>query len=482
MEDLWDDVSNQWDAGTEFVGEIVDDGLDSAGDALDTGLDWTGNTLDTGLDWAGEATRTGLDRAGDQLDEGLDQVGLDEFGDDINTGFDMGGNFAGTGLDLLGDVTGGALEYGGDLANAGMDLGGHFLHGQIDSDYVREGDYAEDLAFTAGTLTGDTLDLAGDTIAWGRDHLPTPVNSAIEERLNAIDGDKDGAALDDTFGFLGGVTDRTLDSLSGGFIDTDLARMGEDLGDMTSDALGTRGEHPDDPLDQQVLDDTQAHRPEVYDTIEKRSEYYDEISDHLQAEPGTEQIKFFQAASEVTNEFGVGIVEQPPEQLLNGTPFDLHSPIAEELLTDINAKLLDENMNVIERTLDRGYASDPSNPGSTERLQGLDFDLRMVEFEQGNVERFLGDFQKDHSPEEYQEALQNLNTDLNFDGAIRQFGAGTRRPDTESIEDARAALGLSEEERLDFSQQEHREAIGKAKIFNLHGKSDEEYLDYMKNN
>jgi len=219
---------------------------------------------------------------------------------------------------------------------------------------------------------------------------------------------------------------------------------------------------------QEAYDATVNHQPENYDTIAERASYYYDMHNVLQTDTDTAGSRFFNAAGDVIGPLGVGVIETATESLL-----DLHSPAAEDMLRTINEGLLEENMEVLDRTVRNGYLSDPNNPASTAQMAPLDFDLAMVEFEQGNVERMLGEFRDSRGQEAYDQAVADANADINFDGFWRT--AGSLVADDQPMHWAEAALG---QERLDFADQEDRMAIGMAKVYAEHGRSEEEFVEY----
>ncbi len=223
----------------------------------------------------------------------------------------------------------------------------------------------------------------------------------------------------------------------------------------------------EDTSNQEAYDATRTHGTENYDTIAERSDYYASIDEIMESNEGTKDVHFFEAASEVTGTFGVGVIETPFEFFAD------HSDAAKDMLLSINAGLLDENMNVIDNLLQKGVPTDPNNPGSTEKMSGLEFDLAMVQFEQGNVQKMLDDYQTTHSESDYQDAVEDINGDLNFDGAVRTVGRIFA--DNQPTDWATEALG---QERLDFTDLEDRKAIGMAKVYAEHGKSEEEFREY----
>ncbi|BAZ34065.1 hypothetical protein NIES4074_65790 (plasmid) [Cylindrospermum sp. NIES-4074] len=216
---------------------------------------------------------------------------------------------------------------------------------------------------------------------------------------------------------------------------------------------------------------TKNHHPEEYATIEERSDYYGVI-DSLAQEGGAglpKGVRFFGAASQVTNEYGVGAIEG----VVGGA---LHSQEAIKILQEVNKILLDSNMRVISNLMSRGKPTDPLNPASIDEISPLMFDLKMVSLEQGTVENYL-QTELDKIPKDKKnQAIKDINDDLNFKGFWRTIAEHTVAS-TQPIEWAKKALGAS---TLNFMIRTHREAIGKALIFSLHNFTQEQYTNYIK--
>ncbi len=201
---------------------------------------------------------------------------------------------------------------------------------------------------------------------------------------------------------------------------------------------------------------TQHLLPDEYGSIAERSAYYGVMHALIQNKNGTKGVDFFDAAQRVTDSNEVGAIEGP-------IGWSLHSKEALKVLTDVNKKLLVENMQVIRRLLyERGRPTNPKDAGSDTTLSARAFDLQMVEKEQGVVEDYL----KSHANEISAGDIKDLNDDLNFNGFVRFAGELLGQVgDTTPIQWAKEALGVKE---LNFRQRNHREAIGKALVFLLH--------------
>ncbi|MEX0268914.1 DUF4157 domain-containing protein [Leptolyngbyaceae cyanobacterium UHCC 1019] len=215
---------------------------------------------------------------------------------------------------------------------------------------------------------------------------------------------------------------------------------------------------------------TQNNHPEEYTTIAERSAYYDVI-DALAAEGVLpKKIRFFGAAAKVTDRYAVGSIE--PGSFSGIVSWILHSKESIQVLKDVNKILFESNIKIISRLMSRGKPTDPKDSTSTAELSPMQFDLNMVDVEQGIVETYL----KGKTASLSAEAIKGINDDLNFKGAVRTFGEYTYA-DPQSINWAKAALG---KDPLDFMIKEDRVAIGKALVFSLHANSLDEYKTYVK--
>ncbi|AGY59451.1 hypothetical protein [Gloeobacter kilaueensis] len=478
----WQELSD-FGSGVEAAGDALDQQWDEDGALLNAQLDGFGEQADATIGGAGDWADAQVDGAFDSaIDLGVDlaagaidlaQDGAQAFvqygdpaadwlGDQIEGGLDTAGDLVSGGADLLGDLGGGLLSGAGSLLSDIGDLSGLDGISDLGHDVQDTGQQLDQGLDALGEQANDSLDALG-----------AAADYVLDNPLGLIDTDNDGSALDNIMGWGGSLIDDGLSWMSGGAIATDLGAFGEQLGELTSDALGTRGEQTSPEADEAARQATLENDPSQYQTIELRSEYYDSMQDVLSQTENLQDVQFFGAASAVTNKFGVGVIEQLPEDLL-----DLHTPETERFLMQVNTDLFEGNMGVLNRTLTNGYPTDPLNPDSSEPLSGLDFDLQMVKFEQGRVEDNLDTYRQTHTPEEYAALCANIDADLNLDGPVRQIGARSGLADP-AIAAARQALHLKDGERLSFANQEHRMAIGRAKVFAAHNRSPEELAAYV---
>jgi hypothetical protein len=207
---------------------------------------------------------------------------------------------------------------------------------------------------------------------------------------------------------------------------------------------------------------TKNNRPDEYQSIFERSEYYGVINALLQQDAKTKDVEFFGAASRVTSGGGIGAIEAPAGEAL-------HSADTIRVLADINKLLFAANMKIINKLVnDQKKPTDPRDSRSTDEITAMNFDLDMVETEQGLVETYL----TTHVISD--QAKQEINDDLNFRGILRSIGEILT--DTTSFDWAKAALAV---DQLDFMMKSHRVAVGKALVFYLHGKSLDDFKKYM---
>jgi len=160
-------------------------------------------------------------------------------------------------------------------------------------------------------------------------------------------------------------------------------------------------------------------------------------------------------------------------------------------LMQINKLLFIRNMKVIRDLL--FVWKEPRNPlNPTGRVTPLDFDLHMVEVEQDIVEYYLtkgSDLQPFYSeiiPRLLQDTTrQALNTFMNARDPLESLRNleltflqdYSKVQEPEYILWARQVMDFG---NLSFTHREHRIAIGKAIVFQLHNKTLEQYLQYMR--
>lgn len=216
-------------------------------------------------------------------------------------------------------------------------------------------------------------------------------------------------------------------------------------------------------------------RPADYVTVGQRHAFYDALSYALHfatdVPPALRCVRFFDAAADVTFTLNVGAVEL--WQIIKDAAG--LSADTENLLIKTNGELFGKNFKVIEKLmLTWKEPRDPSAAAPAGRLDALDFDLKMVAFEQGEVEAFLA-----ANP-----ALitANVRSDLKathpgFD-ILGQFftgqgGAVARRKLFR--ETWLPAVGIAS---FEFFKKTDRVALGEAYVFFLHGYDLAKYKAY----
>ena len=206
-----------------------------------------------------------------------------------------------------------------------------------------------------------------------------------------------------------------------------------------------------------------------YATIAQRSAYYDVIDALAESGILPNRIRFFGAAAKVTGKTSIGSVDG-----LIG--WSLHSEEAIRLLKKINRILFESNMKVVKKLMaNQNAITDPRSSNPNQSISALQFDLKMVEMEQGIVEEKLAILLAKIPDGEREEAITDINDDLNLKGFWRTLGEITVA-DTQPLEWAKKISGVPE---LDFLNRDHREAIGKASVLFLHKCTQQDYRNYM---
>ncbi|NJP09667.1 MAG: DUF4157 domain-containing protein [Leptolyngbyaceae cyanobacterium RU_5_1] len=204
--------------------------------------------------------------------------------------------------------------------------------------------------------------------------------------------------------------------------------------------------------------------PGEYQTVNERHNYYDLISYVIEHDPGTPKaardVRFFHAATAVTGSPGIGSVDKPIGLIKLGAD-------TRQILRDVNAELFALNMGVIRNLLSTWKEPrDPQTPSG--RINAFDFDIRMVETEQGVVENFI----TQNKARFTSSVVQDINATMD-PSAFGQFFNFS----WQSFDWAIKALGVP---KLDFTIRDHRQAIGFASVHIFHRKSEQDYLAFMK--
>lgn len=218
------------------------------------------------------------------------------------------------------------------------------------------------------------------------------------------------------------------------------------------------------------------NRADDYATVGQRHAFYDALSYALHFATDVPQalrcVRFFDAAADVTFTFNVGVVELWPliKEKAVGITTD-----TETLLIKTNGHLFSKNFGVINKLMMTWREPrDPAAAAPTERLDAMDFDLRMVAFEQGEVEKFLTT-----NPTLINATVKSeLSADRPILDVVGQFfsgqgGAVARRKLLR--ETWLPAVGIA---NFDFFKKTDRIALGEAYVFFLHGYDVNKYKAY----
>jgi len=169
----------------------------------------------------------------------------------------------------------------------------------------------------------------------------------------------------------------------------------------------------------------------VYQPINQIHNYYQWGDAKLQRL--NTDIRFFSAAEKVTDPFtGVGASQHAPGRLLGG-----FSQASADFLEAGNKFLFEQNLPALQGILETG---------TFQGLTGIAADFALVEFEQGKLEEFIGQFRGQVGEEQFSSIIGNINKALNQPPVELGFITRTKEQ-----------LGGS----IDFSKQAHREALGK---------------------
>jgi len=211
---------------------------------------------------------------------------------------------------------------------------------------------------------------------------------------------------------------------------------------------------------------TLAGKSDEYANIRERQAYYDWVSLAVEADPvlskGLGDVRFFHATAMITSRGFLGWVETPLSK--SGLPAVTVSQPTRDLVADINKKLFKANVDVLSNLLYRWKEPrSPSDKNAVARVSALEFDMQMVELEQGLVESVIT--AKGIS----KEAIDGLNDVLK--SAIT-LNPGMRR--------ANAMAEAAGVKPPDFRNIAWRKAIGRAMVYDFHGMSVNDYVAMMR--
>jgi hypothetical protein len=209
-----------------------------------------------------------------------------------------------------------------------------------------------------------------------------------------------------------------------------------------------------------VYHNTQNLRPQEYQTVRERHDYYDLISYVLQFDRGTPKalrdIRFFHATTAVTGSPGIGTVDTA----LGAVKL---SQDTRQILREVNVELFALNMGIIQKLLFNWKEPRDPTGTSTDAIGSFQFDLRMVETEQSAVEGYIRQNQKRFTPRVTGEINDSIDPDT--------FGQWFNFSE-DTLEWAQKVLKTK---KLDFLNITHRKAIGFANVHKFHRKS---YSDF----
>jgi hypothetical protein len=217
---------------------------------------------------------------------------------------------------------------------------------------------------------------------------------------------------------------------------------------------------------QAAVVNTQAGESGEYAKVHERQAYYDWVSLAVEADPllskGLGDVRFFHATAMVTSRGFLGWVETPLSK--SGLPTVTVSQPTRDVVNDINKRLFKANVDVLSYVLYKwNEPRSPSNNNATAKISALEFDMQMVELEQGLVESVIT------TKGVSKEAIDGLNgvlkTAITVNGGMRRANAMAE------------AAGIK---TPDFRNIAWRKAIGRALVYDFHGKSVNEYVSMMR--
>ncbi|MBB4364345.1 hypothetical protein GGD65_005403 [Bradyrhizobium sp. CIR18] len=216
-------------------------------------------------------------------------------------------------------------------------------------------------------------------------------------------------------------------------------------------------------------------RPNDYTTVGQRHAFYDALSYALHFAADVPQelrcVRFFDAAADVTATYSVGAVEL--WKIIKDAAG--LTPDTENLLIKTNAELFARNFKVIQKLmLTWRQPRDPSAAAPTERLDALDFDLKMVAFEQGTVETFLA-ANSALVTVNVRNDLKAAHPGFDFAGQFLTGQGGNVARRKLFRETWLPAVGIA---NFDFFKKTDRVAMGEAYVFFLHGYDLNKYKTY----
>lgn len=224
---------------------------------------------------------------------------------------------------------------------------------------------------------------------------------------------------------------------------------------------------------QAAIYNTKNGRSFEYEGIQQRRSYYDYMSLALEFENrakfNTSEIRFFHAATSVTSQAELGIIDAFLGDVLESSfpRVERHFGVTQEslaFLQNVNTLLFKRNMLVLNDLLyNWTYIKDPRVANPKDRLSALDFDMAMVDLEQTAVEQYI----------------VNSST---ADSTINEVSKIISRSDTlplDMMSTVKKWLRKASFEKRDFSKYTWRVASGRAIVFLFHKKAEQDYLTFM---
>lgn len=200
-----------------------------------------------------------------------------------------------------------------------------------------------------------------------------------------------------------------------------------------------------------------------YKTIFERNALYDLVSLVIEHDKNTKKkkrsVKFFHAATVVTARVPLGIVD-----IFDDTICSALTPEVREFLRHVNGQLLGHNIPTIKKLLlDWDHPRHPITEADQE-ISGWEFDLAMVDSEQGKVEQLISSYSLS---DETKSNLNVVSAGCNWLGKL----AVRYTP----VDEAQKWLNNVGYSPFDFFNLEHRKAVGKAIVTMFHKKSESDF-------
>ena len=203
-----------------------------------------------------------------------------------------------------------------------------------------------------------------------------------------------------------------------------------------------------------------------YKSVDQRNAYYNLLSLVFEFDPNTStanrEVRFFHAATLITLWTQIGAVDS-----VDNTFCAQMSEETRSFLRSVNARLFEHNVGIINKVLFVWKEPrDPTIAAPTSKLSGWDFDVLMVRYEQGIVERAIQDLKPSQTVRTQISKLDN-NCALSYLG-----GYAARGISKSWVDDAYPSI--------DFFDIRHRKAIGYSLVTMFHKKSQDDFRKLLK--